>query len=445
MKSYLNEYQKKLRTPEEAVKVVKSGDHVDYVSGLNFPTLLDEALSKRRDELTDVSVQGNLVFGPIKVVECDPEREHFYYSTWHCSKYERDLVSRGLCNFTPMVFRLLSEYYVHFLTVDVAMIRVPPMDEHGYFNLSCSIGVARRILELAKVVIVEVDDKLPKIYGGFEDSIHLSEVDYVVEGEHGPLLQAPVGEISETEKAIARNIIPYIVDGATIQLGIGGIPTAIGEMLAESDLKDLGMHTELCSDAYVKMFETGVLTNRRKSLIPGRGVTGLVLGTDKVYEWVNENPGVAGFPLEYVNKPANIEKMDNMVSINSCIRVDLFGQVTAESVGTKQISGTGGQLDFLTGASEARGGKAFICVPSSYVDKAGNRYSNITATFAGDIITDPRSQTHFVVTEFGAVNLVGRNTWERAELLISVAHPEFRDELIKDAEKLGIWKPSNKR
>ena len=439
------EYRSKLRTPQEAVKVVKSGDWVDYTTSLGFPVLLDAALAQRRDALSDVKIRGNLIFGPIQVAECDPERTHFIYNTWHCSAYERKLCDRGLCNYIPMVFRNVVPYYRHFLDVNVAMVCVTPMDKHGYFNLSCATGVARGILEKADIIIVEVNERLPRVYGGFDESIHLSEVDYIVEGEHPSLPQLPMANPTEIDKKIATQIFDYIVDGATLQLGIGNMPSLVGSMLAESDVRDLGMHTELCSDAYVTLYEAGKLTNRRKEINRLKGVTGLAFGTQKLYDWIDQNPGVIVCPLEYVNAPEVIASMDNIISINSCISVDLYGQVCAETAGLRQISGTGGQLDYLTGACMSKGGKSFICMSSTFVDKDGRTHSRIVPYFVGDIVTDPRSQTYYLVTEYGAVNLVGRSTWERAELLISIAHPDFREDLIAAAQKQGIWRRSNKR
>ena len=442
---FLREYKEKLRTPEEAVRVVKSGDWVDYTTNVSFPYLLDEALANRRDELTDVKIRGNLIFGPIKTVESDPEREHFIYNSWHCSSYERALGDKGLCNYIPMVFRDCTEYYRVFLTVNVAMMAVPPMDEHGYFNLSCATGIAKGILDKADIVILEVNDKLPHIYGAFDEAIHISEVDYIVEGEHPHLPQIPIGEATEEDKAIASFILPHIQDGSALQLGIGTMPNVIGKEIAASDIQDLSMHTELCSDAYYDLYEAGKITNRRKRLFPGKGLTGIVFGSQKLYDWVNRNPAVMIAPLSYVNAPEHIAQFDNMVSINNCIAVDLYGQINAESVGFRQISGTGGQLDYLTGASMARGGKAFICLDSTFTDKKGELHSNIKPYFTGDIVTDPRSQAYFIVTEYGAINLTGRSTWERAEMLISVAHPNFRDELVAAAENQGIWRKSNKK
>ena len=442
---YIAEYKSKLRTPEEAVKVIKSGDWIDYLTNLAFPELLDAALAKRKDELQDVKIRGNLIFKPIRTVESDPERKHFIYNSWHCSAYERELCDKGLCNFIPMIFRNLVPYYRHFLNVNVAMCAVTPMDKHGYFNLSTASGVAKGILDDADVVILEVDDQLPRVCGGYGQTIHISEVDMIVEGEHSPLPTVPLHPATPEDRAIAKEIMTMIPDGATLQFGIGGMPNVLGSMLADSDLKDLGMHTELCSDAYVFLTEAGKLTNSKKSYMPGIGVTGMAFGTEKVYEFIDENPGVAFMPLELVNAPETIGKIDNMISINNCIAVDLYGQVSAESVGMRQISGTGGQLDYLTGAAMSRGGKAFLCMTSTYREKDGTLRSRIVPTFNGDIVTDPRSQAYYMVTEYGMVNLVGRTTWERAEMLISIAHPDFRDELIRKAEECGIWIQSNKR
>ncbi len=438
-------YRAKKRTPEEAVRVIHSGDWVDYTTNLGFPVLLDAALAKRRDELRDVKIRGNLIFGPIRTVECDPKREHFIYNSWHCSAYERKLSDEGLCSFIPMIFRNVVPYYRHFLTVNVAMVSAAPMDKHGYFNLSCAAGVARGILDKADYVILEINEHLPEIDGIFGEYIHLDNVDCVVEGEHPPLPEFPIAPPTEAEERIARQVLPYITDGSTLQLGIGALPNAIGALLADTDLKDLGMHTELCSDAYYKLYQAGKLTNHRKTLYPDKGVMGLAFGSKALYEWIDRNPGVNIAPLEYVNAPETIAQVDNMVSINSCIAVDLYGQISSESAGTRHISGTGGQLDFLTGAAMSRGGKAFICMTSTYRAKDGALHSRIQPKFSGDIVTSPRSQAYYLVTEYGVVNLTGRTTWERAEMLIGIAHPEFRDSLIADAEAQGIWRQSNKR
>ena len=445
MKDFMTEYRAKLRTPDEAVQVVKSGDWIDYTSSLGKPVLLDRALAKRRDELFDVKIRGNLIYGPIEVAECDESQEHFIYHTWHCSAYERKLCDRGLCYFIPMVFHNNAAYYQYFLNVNVVMVSVSPMDKHGYFNYSVNTGVAAPIVRNADIVIVEVNEHMPKVHGGYDECVHVSEVDYIVEGEHDPFPAAPRYEPTDIDRRIAANLLPYICDGATLQLGVGSMPNAVGEILAESDLKDLGMHTELCSDAYLHLYNAGKLTNKKKTIDKGKGVFGNAIGSPELYEWLDDNHGVAAYPLEYVNRPYVIAQIDNMVSINSCMAVDLYGQVSSESYGVRQISGTGGQLDFLVGASSSKGGKAFICMSSTFKDKKGILHSRVLPQFNGDIITSPRSQVYFLATEYGVINMEGKSTWERAEDLISIAHPDFRDGLIKEAEERKIWRRSNQR
>lgn len=442
---FMAQYREKLRTPREAVSVVKNGDWIDYTSSLGKPVLLDQALAQRRDELTDVKIRGNLLSGPIHVAECDPEQEHFTYHSWHCSSYERKLCDEGKCYYIPMVFHNNAAYYEYFLDVNVAMVSVSPMDRHGYFNFSVNTGVAAPICRMADTVIVEVNENMPKIRGGYDECIHISEVDYVVEGFHEPFQETGFIVPREVDRKIAELLIPYIVNGATLQLGIGSMPNAVGEIIAQSDLKDLAMHSELCTDAFYALYKAGKLTNKYKNIDRGKGVFGCAIGSNELYEWLDDNPGVAAYPLEYVNRPSVIAQIDNMVSINSCVAVDLYGQVAAEGSGGRQISGTGGQLDFLIGASASRGGKAFICMSSVHTDRHGQKHSRIRPQFNGDIITSPRSQVYFLATEYGVVNLEGRSTWERAEALISIAHPDFREMLIREARERKIWRRSNKR
>ena len=445
LKNFMSEYQAKLRTPDEAVRAVKNGDWVDYTSSLGKPVLLDQALARRRDELSDVKIRGNLIDGPIMVAECDENQEHFTYHSWHCSSYERKLCDRGLCYYIPMVFHNNAAYYEFFLDVNVVMVSVTPMDRHGYFNFSVNTGVAAPITRMADIVIVEVNEHMPVIHGGYDECIHISEVDFIVEGLHEPFHYGKLIRPTEIDRKISQQIIPYLVDGATLQLGIGSMPNALGELIAESDLKDLGMHTELCSDAFLSLHNSGKLTNKRKSIDRGKGVFGCAIGSPELFDWLEDNHGVAAYPLEYVNRPSIIAQIDNMVSINSCVAVDLYGQVAAESSGSRQISGTGDQLDFLIGASASKGGKAFICMSSTYTDKKSVLHSRVRPQFNGDIITSPRSQVYFLATEYGVINLEGRSTWERAEGLISIAHPDFRDELIKEADARRIWRRSNRR
>ena len=443
---YTSEYKRKLRTPEEAARVVKSGDWLDISMGGAFPSLMDEAIAKRKDELRGVKIRGYLIQQPIQMVECDPDREHFIYNSWHMSGYERKLCDRGLCNFNPMVFRNLGAYYDHFLTVNVAITCVTPMNEHGYFNFSVSNASARAVLDKADVVILEVNENLPWVYGGLDECIHIDDVDMIVEGPHGPLPGIKTPAASETEMKIAEYVVQNMVDGSTLQLGIGSLPNAVGQMIARSDLRDLGIHTEMLCDSYLDMYKAGKINNKRKTLDRYKSVFGFAIGSPDLYDWIRENPGVVTYPISYCNDPSIVGKIDNFVSINNAVDVDLYGQVNGETAGTKQISGAGGQQDFVLGAYLSKGGKSFICLSSTHADKDGTLHSRIRPTLQnGSVVTDTRVNTMYVVTEYGCVCLKGLTVWERAEKLISIAHPDFREELIREAEKQKIWYPHNRR
>ncbi|WP_130862692.1 acetyl-CoA hydrolase/transferase family protein [Bacilliculturomica massiliensis] len=445
--SYLDEYKSKLVSPQEAAGLVSSGDWVDFGMNSNIPELFDGALALRKGELSDVKIRGGLSLRPLQIVEQDPDQESFNYNSWHFSGIERRYYDKGQCSYMPMTYRNLPEYYRRWLDVDVACLAVTPMNKDGYFNLSLTVSAGSAILKKAKKVILEVDENLPWAMGGFGECIHISEVDAIIEGAHSPLPELPPAPLSDADRAVASLIVPRIRDGSTIQLGIGGMPVAIGAMIAQSDIKDLGAHTEMLCDSYLDMFEAGKLTNKRKTVDPGRAVWSLCLGTARLFRWLHENPDLCGCPVDYVNSPAVMACHDDLVAINNCVEADLFGQICSESSGVRQISGSGGQLDFVTGSFMSRGGQGFICMSSTYFDKKENRVrSRIVPTLApGGIVTDPRSQAFYLVTEWGVQNLAGRTVWERAERIISLAHPDFREELIREANKMKIWRNSNKR
>ena len=370
----------------------------------------------------------------------------FTYCSWHFTGYERKLFDSGRCYFTPLTYRNKPRYYRNGLQVDVAMISVAPIDKHGYFNFSLTNSATRAIVETAKTVIVEVNENLPTALGGNEEGIHISEVDFIVEGSNHTLPELPAAAPDEVDKRIAQLIVGEVVDGATLQLGIGGMPNAVGNLLADTDVKNLGMHTEMLVDAYLTLYERGKLNNKFKGTDKGKGAWTFCLGTKKLYDWVDQNPFLASYPVDYTNDPAVIAQNDNFVSVNNCLEVDLYGQVAAESSGIRQISGSGGQLDFVTGAFSSRGGKSFICFKSTYTDKNNQLCSRVLPTLPqGGIVTDPRSQVHYLVTEWGKVLLAGCSTWERTERIISIAHPSFRDDLIKQAAEMQIWRRSNKK
>lgn len=453
--SVYEEYKQKLRTPAEAVQAVKSGDWVDYGADFAQPTALDMALAARRNELSDVNIRGSLTYYPRQVIEQDPDGKAFTYQSWHFSGLDRKYRRKypGKVFFNPMLFRNLTSYYTKcHIPVDVAMLSVSPMDNKGFFNFSLCNVANKEVADVAKIVILEVHKNLPRVCGGMNHQIHISDVDYIVEAnpetEEYPLpttgKQIPATDI---DRRIAALIVPEIRNGATIQLGIGGMPNTVGQLIAESDLKDLGGHTELMNDAYRILYEKGVMNNTKKAFAPGVISWATMFGTKELYDWASENPVLSSYPIHVVNDPAVIATMDDFISVNSCVDIDLYGQISSESSGYTHISGTGGQLDFIEGAYRSKGGKSFICCPSTFTDKkTGNVRSRIVLHFQeGTAVTAPRPVPHYVVTEFGKVCIAGSPIWQRAEKMISIAHPDFREKLIKEAEAHHIWRRSNKR
>ena len=441
-------YQQKLTTPERAVQAVKSGDWVDYTWCTNHPVALDKALAARRDELTDVKVRGGVTLWMPEIAQAEDAGDHFTWHSWHCSGIDRKVIAKGMGYFMPMRYSELPRFYrEHLEPVDVVMLQTTPMDKHGNFNFGLACSHLADMIARARCVIVEVNQNLPWVNGLTGCEINIRDVAHVVEGDNPPVAQmGGGGAITEVDKAVANLVVPQIPDGACLQLGIGGMPNAIGAMIAQSDLKDLSVHTEMYVDAFVDMAAAGKITGRHKALDRGRQVFAFAAGTQKLYDYIDYNPDVMAAPVDYTNDVRVMAQIDNFISINNAIDMDLFGQVNAESAGTKHISGTGGQLDFVMGAYLSKGGKSFICMSSTVTGKDGSVKSRIVPTLTpGSICTDPRSCTHYIVTEYGIVCMKGMSTWQRAEAAISLAHPDFREQLIQDAGKMGIWRQSNKR
>ena len=397
-------YQQKLTTAEEAVKVVRSGDWVDYTWCTNHPIALDKALAARRDELTNVKVRGGVTMWMPEIAKAEDAGDHFTWHSWHCSGIDRKIITKGMGYFSPMRYSELPRFYRENLApVDVVMLQTTPMDAHGNFNFGLAASHLADLMSRAKCIIVEVNENMPWVYGLTGTEINIQDVTYVVEGDNPPVAQ----------------------------LG--------------ADLKDLSVHTEMYVDGFVDMAAAGKITGRHKALDKGRQVFAFAAGSQKLYDYVDRNPDVMGAPVDYTNDVRVIAQIDNFISINNAIDIDLFGQINAESAGIKHISGTGGQLDFAMGAYLSNGGKSFICMSSTVTGKDGTVKSRIVPTLTqGSICTDPRSCGHYVVTEYGMINLKGLSTWERAEAIISIAHPDFREQLIADAEKMHIWRRSNK-
>jgi butyryl-CoA:acetate CoA-transferase len=441
---YQEEYRRKLVTADEAVREVKSGDWVEYGAFAGQVVELDKALARRRDELFDVKIRGTSRMGTPEVVAVDPENEHFTYNSTHLGAAERALADKHLCWHLPVLYHEQPRYYRDHVPTNVVFLAVPPMDEWGYFNFGPQVSHAMALCESADTIILEVNPNMPKCYGGFQESVHISKVSKITEA-NWTLPELPPIVPSETDKKIARLIMDRLEDGDCLQLGIGGMPNAVGAMIAQSDLKDLGIHTEMFVDSFVDMIEAGRVTGARKNIDKYKVVCTFALGGRATYDFINNNPQVAFYPVDYTNDPFVVSRNDRVVAVNNCVEVDILGQICSESAGTRQISGTGGQLDFTYGAYRSKGGRAFICMSSAYTKK-GELASRIKPTLTpGAVVTVPRTMVHFLVTEHGVVDLKGRTFWERAEAIISIAHPDFRDELIAEAEKLGVWRRSNKR
>ncbi len=461
-KDVQKQYSEKLCSADEAVKNIKSGDWVTYGFFNGKPIACDAALARRKDELEDVLIGGAVTVPPLpEVLSQDPEGKTFHYNDYHFSLLTRmmkvqypDNVFYCPLNFAETDWEMehlrgpLHEYDPHKTGVrlqDAHIMRVAPMDEDGYFNFglnnACQYGWC-----LAPKVIVEVNENMPIALGGARESIHVSQVDFIVEGANEPLFELPGSESTEVEQKIAQHVFEYLSDGCCIQLGIGGMPNVLGHMISESDLKNLGGHTEMLVDAYMEMYLSGRMNNSMKDKDRWKTVYTFALGGKKLYDWIDNNKALASYNVGYVNHFDVIKAIDNFVSINQALEIDINGQVNAESNGFQQISGNGGMLDFVQGSFWSRGGKSFICVPSTYTKKDGSVISRITPSFKeGSTVTIPRQMVQFIATEYGCVNLKLAPQWLRAEKIISVAHPDFRDDLIKAAEKAKVWRKSNKK
>ena len=429
----------KFVTPEVAAeRAVRSGDWVDYGFGGGYPELMDRALAARKGRLTDVKIRGGLVIRPrIEVVECDPEQISFHYYSWHLGDYERKLQARGLVQFLPMILRSLPCLYRdRHIRCDTAFVPVSLPDDQGYCGLGISNYAWRTIFQSARTVVFEINERLPRLQGVVgSHRVHLSEADYIVEGEHEPLPLRTYRDPSPTDLRIAQLVAQEIPDGAVLSLGVGSVPFAVASMLADSDIKDLGCHTGTISDAFLRLFQKGKLTNSRKEVDRGYATWNLAMGSQELYDWLDREPGLfRPSDVDYVHSPERIGQMSNVISINGGVELDLMGQENAESAGARQLSGIGGQLDFLEGAFRSKGGKGFICLNSTHQKKDGTLKSNIVPCIpAGSVVSAPRTMIQYVATEYGVVNLTGLSLLERAQAMASIAHPSFREELLRYA------------
>jgi acyl-CoA hydrolase len=420
-------------SPEEAAGLVKSGMWLDYGAALCQPDVFDKALAARTDELENVKIRSCLSMRPRAVIEDDPEGKSFHMFSWHFSGYDRRKHDAGRCNYVPLNLGEVPDYYRRFLDpVDIVILKTCPMDEGGYFNFGPTNLWQRAAIERGKVVIVEINREMPYSFGK-ENGVHLREVDYVIEGDHQPCAELPNPDPSEIDSTVARRIAEEIEDGTCLQIGIGGMPNAVCTLLLETGVKDLGIHTEMLTDGLGLLYRSGRVTGSRKTLDPGKVTYTFALGSHSLYATTNRNPDMYCHQVDYTNSPSFIMQNEKAVSINNTTQIDLQGQAASETDGQRHLSGTGGQLQFVRGAYASKGGKSFICLSSTY-EKRGERKSRIVfGLTAGNIVTTPRSDVMYVVTEYGMVNLKGRSVAERAKGLIGLAHPDFREELERQA------------
>jgi acyl-CoA hydrolase len=431
-KSFFSDLKRKTVSAEQAAAVVKSGDWLDYGFGLGQPDQFDQALAARLDTLEGVKLRGCLALKPRAVVEADPAARHLQYFSWYFSGLERKMHDRGLCYHIPMNFGEAPDYYRRFVDVDIAIIKTAPLDAHGFFNFGGGVTYAKALTEKARTVIVETDESMPYVYG-VENGVHIDGVDYVIEAGRGTLPELANPPAGQVEQKIAGLIAQEIENGACIQVGIGAMPNAVCELLVDSPVKDLGVHTEMFVDSLMKLYEAGKVTGAHKTLDRFQMTYCFAAGSSKMYEFLDRNPACFAGPVDYTNLPHRIMQNERAVSICNAAQIDLTGQACSESAGLRQISGTGGQLQFMRGAYASRGGKAFLCLSATY-ERNGRRESRIVPRLAdSNIVTTPRTDVMYVVTEYGVVNLKGKSVPERARALIDIAHPEFREELERMA------------
>jgi 4-hydroxybutyrate CoA-transferase len=429
--SWTRTYESRVTTADEAVKAIKSGDRIFLTGNCSVPRKLMAALVACAPALESVEICHALTIGSSDYVA--PEMEgHIRANSLFIGPNVRKAVQEGRADFTPV---LLSEFTLLFknniLPLDVAFVHLSPPDEHGFCSYGIETGLTKSPAEAASIIIAEVNENMPRCLG--DSFIHVSRLDHIVPVDY-PLLELPMAEggLSDVHVKIGEHIAELIPDGATMQMGIGAIPDAVLNFLG--DKRDLGIHTELFSDSVIDMVEAGVITNARKTLHPGKITAGFMLGTKRLYAWVDDNPLIDLHRTEYVNDPFVIAQNHRQVAINSAIEVDLTGQVCADSIGPKLYSGVGGQLDFIYGASLSDGGVPIIALPATA--KGGSLSRIVPMLKQGAGVVTSRYHVHYVVTEYGVADLYGKTIRQRAQALINVAAPQFRDELTRTAKEL---------
>ncbi len=439
-----DEYRNKLTTADEAVRAIRSGDRVVVGHAYGQPQHLVRAMTANKDAYENVEIVHMVSLSPAPYCSWEM-RQHFIHNSFFVGVNSREAVNGGWAKYTPCYFSEIPRLFTDgILPVDVALCQLSPPDEDGNCSFGISVDYTKPAAESARTVIAQINDRMPRTLG--DASIHVSRLDHIVE-YHEPLLELGREKTGnnrmETERYIqkitaemdiGRHCAGLIEDGACLQLGIGAIPDAVLPFLAEK--KDLGIHTEMFSDGVVDLVEKGVINGARKNLHPGKLVASFLMGTRKLYDFVHENPSVAMYPVDYTNDPYIIGQNDRVVSINSCLQVDLLGQVASDTIGPVQFSGVGGQVDFIRGAARSKGGKSILAFPST---AGGGKVSRIVPRLdPGAVVTTSRCDVHYIVTENGIADLRGKSVRERAQQLIAVAHPDFRETLNVEMDKLCI-------
>jgi 4-hydroxybutyrate CoA-transferase len=431
--SWVDEYGEKLRTADEALSVLKSGDRVYIHQGCGEPEALVRAMVRRGPELLDVEVIHLATMGSADYTR--PEFEgHFRHNAFFIGANVRQAVQEGRADYTPIfLFEIEELFRSGAMPLDVALVQCCPPDHYGYMSLGTGIDTTLTAAKNARHLIVEVNDQCPRTLG--DAFLHVSDTDAIVEASH-PLAESGKHEITPLHRAIARHVASLVPNGATLQTGIGGIPDAV--LLELAGHKDLGVHTEMFSDGAIELIKSGVINNEKKTLHPHKVIAGFVLGTKTLFDFIHDNPIFEFHPTSYTNDPFVISRNDRMVAINSAIEVDLTGQICADSIGHLSYSGVGGQVDFVRGAARSKGGLPIIALLATAKDGEVSRITPMLKPGAG--VVTSRADAHYVVTEFGIAYLHGKNLRQRAEALIQIAHPSFREELTAEAYRLGLLK-----
>ncbi len=427
------EYQRKLRTPAQAVELIPDHSLIVQGSAIGEPPALLQAVADRARAggLTDVRMTALLPLAASARSTLAPDlRDRIHWESLFASGVDRGIIESGQAHLVPAFFHQIPRLMEEYLDIGVALVTVSRADRHGYMSLGVNVDTNKAAIARANVVIAEVNNNMPRVHGN--SWVHLSEVSAVIEN-HVPLAELPIPPVKPEDTEMGRIIAGMIPNGATIQLGIGGVPNAVATNLMGH--RDLGIHTEMFVESMVDLVESGVANGTKKTFHPGKAIYTFAAGTRRMYEFLDDNPYIEAHPVSYTNHPSNIAKNDTLISVNSTIEVDLTGQCCSESMGTTQYSGTGGQHDYARGAFESRDGKSIIAFYSTA--KSGSVSRVVPTLRPGAVITTPRAEVHWLVSEYGAVCLKGKSTRERAKGIIGLAHPKFREELTASAKELG--------